>query len=351
MDFAELAAALGAEVVWNEGGKVRAPQSFTLAGPTPITVYPELADGDLVAVVLEVAHPDTRELPRISLRREDALDRGAKALGINREVQLGDPAFDAEIYVESEAPDQTVQQALAAPAARAAATELLRGPTDELLLGNGRITAHIAATLLAEPRGAALTASRAALVALGAALAVPKDIPSREALAGRRGFRHVVVIAGLWTLTLVLALLLRPPPTLLWGPVWLALALGAVLWLLCCGLLAALLRGAADSLRWLLISAGFFLLVAPFAGMKLALLANAALDAPPSTHSHPARVLERDDAHLLLEVEGLRPGEPRTRVTVPKDRITGTLPTDLQQVSLTTGAGAFGWAWLAAAGP
>ena len=188
-------------------------------------------------------------------------------------------------------------------------------------------------------------------IALRDGLAVPKDIPSREALAGRRGVGHVLVIAGLWLIALLLALLLRPPPTLLWGPVWAALGLGAALWLLCCGLLALLLRGAADSLRWLVISAGFFLLVAPFAGMKLALAANAAFDAPPTASRHPAAVLEADDAHVLLAVTGLRPDEPSTRVTVPKDRLRGRLPGDLQQVTLVTGPGALGWAWLASAGP
>jgi hypothetical protein len=351
MDFAALAAAFGAEVMWSEGGKVRAPQSFVIAGPAPITVYPELSEGECTAVLLEVEHPGTRELPRISLRREDALDRGAKAVGINREVQLGDREFDAAVYVESEVPDATVQQALAAAPARAAAIALLRGPCDELLLGGGRVVAHVAADQLADPTGPALQAARAQLVALRDGLAVPKDIPSREALARRRGVGHVFVIAGLWLAVAVVALLLQPPPTLLWGPVWLALALGGLLWLLCCGLLALLLRGAPDSLRWLLISGGFFLLVAPFAGMKLALAANAGLDAPPAARSYPATVLEAGDAHVLLEVTGLDPDEPRTRLAVPRDRISGDLPKDLQQITLKIGDGALGWAWLAGAGP
>ena len=351
MDFAELAATFGAEVVWSQGGKVRAPQSFVIAGPAPITVYPELSEGECVAVLLEVEHPGTRELPRISLRREEALDRGAKVLGINREVQLGDADFDAAVYVESEVPDTTVQQALLSAPARGAAIALLRGPCDELLLGSGRVCAHVTAEQLAGQRDPALQTTRAQLLALRDALAVPRDIPSPNALARRRGIGHVFGIAGLWLAVALVALLLRPPPTLLWGPVWAALGLGALLWLLCCGLLAWLLRGAADSLRWLLISAGFFLLVAPFAGMKLALAANAALDAPPTPRSYPATLVEAGDAHVLLEVAGLRPDEPRTRLSVPKDRLHAVLPKDLQQVTLVTGPGALGWAWLDAAGP
>ncbi|MBA3547245.1 MAG: hypothetical protein H0T76_12230 [Nannocystis sp.] len=351
MDFAELAAVFGAEVVWSEGGKVRAPQSFVIAGPAPITVYPELSEGECVAVLLEVEHPGTRELPRISLRREHGLDRGAKALGINREVQLGDADFDAAVYVESEVPDPTVQQALGSAPARAAALALLRGPCDELLLGSGRVIAHVTAEQLAGSQDPTLQTTRAQLLALRDALAVPRDIPSPTALAHRRGIGHVFGIAGLWLAVALVALLLRPPPTLLWGPVWAALGLGALLWLLCCGLLTWLLRGGADSLRWLLISAGFFLLVAPFAGMKLALTANAALDAPPTARSYPATLVEAGDAQVLLEVAGLRPDEPHTRLSVPKDRLRAALPEDLQQVTLVTGPGALGWAWLAAAGP
>ncbi len=54
-----------------------------------------------------------------------------------------------------------------------------------------------------------------------------------------------------------------------------------------------------------------------------------------------------DAPHVLLEVVALRPDEPRMRLSVPKDRLHGVLPKGLQQVTLVTGPGALGWAWLA----
>src|SRR5262245_4627634 len=100
MEFAELATALEAEVIWQARGKERVPQSFTIRrGDRPeIHAFPELREGEVVAVLFEVDRPGTAELSRIVLRREGALDRGGKALGINREVQLGDAEFDAAIY-------------------------------------------------------------------------------------------------------------------------------------------------------------------------------------------------------------------------------------------------------------
>ncbi|MBZ5708892.1 hypothetical protein [Nannocystis pusilla] len=347
MEFARLAEALGGETMAVEAGGRSELAPFMLrfgTGPE-VQVYPELVEGACVGAVFVVARADAAETPRIVLRAEDAIDRGGKALGINRELQLGDAAFDAAVYVESEAPDALVAQVLAAPAARAAAQALVRGPAGEVQLGEGRVTAKLTAAQLEAP--AAAPELLASLRALAEAMAVPKDMPTRAELVRRRPVGHIFAIAFAWLVTLALAVVLRPPQVLAWQPVFAGIGIGALLWLAVCGGLALVLRGAPDSLRWLSICAAAFLLTTPFAGMKLALYANAALDAGAEEALRlPARVVDRGETRVVIEVEGPAPGQSRTRLHVPMDRVVGTLSEAPGTLTLTIRPGALGWAWL-----
>ncbi|WAS98122.1 hypothetical protein [Nannocystis punicea] len=347
MEFARLAEALGGETLAVEqGGRSELAPFVLRSGTGPeVQVYPELEEGACVGAVFAVARADAAETPRIVLRAEGALERGAKAVGLSRELQLGDPAFDAAVYVESEAPEALVARVLADPAARAAAAALVRGPAGEVQLGEGRVTARLSAAQLEQP--AAAHELVASLRALAAAMAVPKDMPTRGELVRRRAVGHIFGIAFAWLLTLGLAVLLRPPQVLAWGPVFGALGLGGLLWLLVCAPLGLVLRGAPDSLRWFALAAGAFLLTTPFAGMKLALWANAALDKGPEVAVRlPVTLVDRSETLVLIDVVGLESGRTSTRLAVPMDRVFGTLPKAPGSLILTTGEGALGWPWL-----
>lgn len=76
------------------------------------------------------------------LRRERSLDGLGKRFGVNREVQLGDPSFDREVYVESDGSDEQVR-AIASPAFRELALRILGAGVSELKLraSEGRLTA------------------------------------------------------------------------------------------------------------------------------------------------------------------------------------------------------------------
>ena len=55
----------------------------------------------------------------ILLRHEGALDRAGKGVGIDRELQTGDPTFDRDVYVETDGQDDDVKRILG-PAVREA---------------------------------------------------------------------------------------------------------------------------------------------------------------------------------------------------------------------------------------
>ena len=343
MEFARLAEALGGQPLAGEPGARAELAPFCLrveAGPE-VRVHPELLEGECVGAVFVVDRPDSGDTPRIVLRAEGAVDRGGKALGISHELQLGDPDFDAAVYIESEAPDALVAQVLAAAPVRAAAVALVRGPAGEVQLGEGRVTARLEAVQLTADAARAVVAP---LRALATAMAVPKDMPTRAEIIGRRQVGHIFGIAFAWLVTLTLAVVVRPPQVLTWGAVLAALGLGVVLWLGVCAGLARILRGASDSMRWVLLSAAVFALTTPFAGMKLALLANASLDGGPETAArHNVSVADRSETRVLLDIEGLVPGEPRTRVALT----TFTHPESADGTKLIiTRPGALGWRWL-----
>lgn len=347
MEFARLAETLGGEIEWEERGKAREPRCVVLRGASELRAYPEVREGACVGAVFVAARPAAAEMPRIVLRREDALDRGAKRVGLAREAQLGDPEFDAAVYVESEAPEAAIRQALAAPAARAAAIALVRGPAGEVQLGEGRVSVRLDAEALEGPGGAAVPALLDRLRALADALAVPSDMPSRAEIVQRRAVGHIAGIALAWLVSLLLAVFVRPPLVLEWWPVLAALGAGVTLWLLVVAALGLALRGAPDSLRWLAICALFFAFTAPIAGMRVALRANASLDrAPAAALRRLVTPIDASDRHVLVDVAGLVPGEPTTRLAVPKDLVRGTLPKSPHSLELAVRPGRFGWAWV-----
>lgn len=354
VDFVQLATTLGGDIVWFERGKQREPQSFTIrrSDRPEIHAYPELSEGECVGVHFAVERPGTREMPRIVLRREGRLDRGGKALGINREIQLGDAGFDDAVYIETEAPDAFVRGVLAAPEARAAALELVRGPAGGLQLDDGRLVIHLGAAELTEPRADELHATLERLIALQRALAVPKDIPSRADIVRRRSVGHIAGLAALWLVAVLVAVMLRPPLVLEWGPVFAALGVGVGLWLLVLVVVGLILRGAADSLRWLLICAVAYLLAVPFAGMKLALLANATFDRGPEQIERKAvTVVDASDSLVLLDVDALVADEPTTRLSVRRTMAPGTWSPGRRSATLVVRPGALGWPWLAEVRP
>jgi hypothetical protein len=64
--------------------------------------------------------------PSVCLRKELDEDRESKARGITRELQTGDPAFDQQVFVESDEPDALLRRLLSDGKRRRAVITLLR---------------------------------------------------------------------------------------------------------------------------------------------------------------------------------------------------------------------------------
>jgi hypothetical protein len=135
-----------AELIVELRAIARAPsgsEAFTVAaGATnEPAVRVEYREGTSKSVVLRASyglraatpagHRDVVVAPRvprpleIRLRRETAGDARSKHRGTNREVQTGDAEFDAEVYIDTVAPDEVVLFVLSPPEVRAAARALL----------------------------------------------------------------------------------------------------------------------------------------------------------------------------------------------------------------------------------
>jgi hypothetical protein len=82
---------------------------------------------------------------QITLRRENEADVQGKAHGVNVEHQTHDPRFDASVYIDSEARDETLQYVLSSPALRQGVLALLDEGASRVTLDDeaGSITTSI----------------------------------------------------------------------------------------------------------------------------------------------------------------------------------------------------------------
>lgn len=283
--------------------------SFTLErGGRRVRVTVDSNSGMISAVVVTVYGPP---LPEVSLARETSFDVLGKKLRIAREAQLGDPAFDAGVYVDSALDEPQLRWLLVSSTARAVILRLLRTCDTLALGGEGLVSRTLDETrFLHEP--ARLEAHIDDMLALYAAL--PKAASALR--AGQRGptpiFGVVILCATLATCLFASGLLafggagLFSPFTLAaWGVV-----LGVAAFVPSMLLAAIALSGRASSFRRFaaFAIASFFLFV--FAGPLVLLRMNVDLDASPvREHRVPIRraYMEQSDEGEQLFIELVSP--------------------------------------------
>jgi hypothetical protein len=105
----------------------------------PCEVSLGIDSGSVTGLSLAIPAPG---FPAIDLRRETQDQVEGKRKGITREVQTGDAAFDAFVYVASDHADDDVLPVLSAPAVRDAIVRLL-DEAEVVSLGGAYATAHV----------------------------------------------------------------------------------------------------------------------------------------------------------------------------------------------------------------
>jgi hypothetical protein len=236
----------------------------------------------------------TPPMPAITVIPEGKVDRFGKAIGLNREVQTGDPAFDDAAYVDTVEEDAPVHRVFESEAVRAGIRELLSLGYKVQLSSRG-----LAAFQLL-PHGTVPDLSRVseAVALLGQiAGALPALDPASFKGTIPLRYARFLAFALLWIPLLVLAGLLEGmmgspgERTLSMGHKGLVLGLCALTaWVVYVALVALRLRGRSYAFRVLLFTAGFGLFGIPTCGVILALALNQALDGSPG-EAHAATVV------------------------------------------------------------
>lgn len=331
-----------------------------------VTTTLKISSGSVIGFTLE-AHA---ALPELELSVETEGDRRGKRLGISREIQTGDRAFDDRVYVDSDEPDARVARALASAEVRAAALELLAtfgavhtGPTGVTLEARGEYR-----SLLEPERFERLLAAVHALVSgiaaadrEGAASAYRDAAPVRAPVASpRRPFltsrlHRVLVVSPALSLLGTVVLLTSMAYSQWWRPVAggsmvaLGLAAGAALGALLVPVLALLIRGRSSSYRR-------FVFLAILLGATLVALGPGALVAinaradrsPAAEHVVPIDAVESksDDDSKSTTVEVHAAWRPsRERLTFDLDGEHPELRAGVRW-HVVSRAGALGWEWI-----
>lgn len=213
----------------------------------------------------------------ILFRHEGTLDRAGKGIGVNREFQTGDDAFDRDVYIETDVQDEDVRRILSEARVRDPIRELASEKIESLVLGGAGFvegtTLPAAACLhVTFPTKAfgdvdALKRIAATLVRLAQELdrvdhsgpyrgdPVTTDaLPPRKARIGR----------GLFLAFLCLAASLTgwygvgfggTPPTFGWKAFGIGAIGGAIAWVVLVVAAGVLLRGRSTSFRFMMFFA------------------------------------------------------------------------------------------------
>ena len=326
-----------------------------------------IESGNVRGFTLEVTGP--LPLPEIAFTRETPGDRRGKRLGISRELQTGDPAFDDAVYVDTDEPDSRIVPALASATVRGAVLELLaRHERLETGLGGLRFASTGGADHELEPDGfrRLVATAHALVVGMTAARRAELDVP------GYRGahlqldpppFRPFLTTRLQRVLSMAVVISLVGSVVVLdgycvqfcWRPiaasslVGAGVLTGAVAAILCVLPLAVAIRGRSSSYRRWVFLAWMFLLLGAAIGPAALAAVNAVGDGSPVVeHIVPIAAIDRrsDDDGDTTTVH------VRATWRASDDDIVfdldGTHP-ELRQDSpwrVATRSGALGWEWI-----
>jgi hypothetical protein len=282
-------------------------------------------------------------LPAVLIRAEGAADRLGKALGITREVQLGDADFDAAAYIVAAAPDETVRAVLQSPEARARVREVLALGYQVDMSRDG-LRATLLQYSLTPFDGAPVPAVMRSLQALVPLL--PRIDPSTLTTPRVPRFSAPAIVSLLGAGVSFAALLALAP--VVHAPLddldtLRALGLGVIAALVVAAVVVRALRGQVRHLAEVFVVVLGLLVGVPSLTAIGLFAANSGLDhSAPATHRAGVLLRQRRDSELYVTPwEG---GRARQKVGVPRALWRSVEVGDTIEVD--THPGALGWTWV-----
>lgn len=286
--------------------------------------------------------------PSLTVFPEGGLERFGKAIGLNREVQTGDQAFDELAYLDTWDSDENVRRVTDSAAVRGAMSELLMLGFKVQLWQKGVEAFQLVRAR--EPLDG--TKAGPAVQALGRlADALPSFSGLQLAPArtpGQVAFGLMLVLSWLAGMLLAGALERSIARTLVAGTVALVFILGGgLVWALYVAVLVAMVRGRSYAMRTVLIGGVLAVLGVPVGGGALLLWLNQSLDSS-AVVAHPLTVLEhrklKKGNGCRLTVQGFQ-GEPTQQLRVWHSGGDEELAVG-SPVTVRSHRGAFGWEWI-----
>lgn len=344
MEFPELAERFGAQLTFTRVGEDELPDSFVvrLPGLPEVLVRAEYSSGSCNEAVLRVSAPLPAGMAAVRLDPETGLDRRGKQLGLNREVQTGDPGFDRAVYIRTEASDALVRRILAGEDVRARLRRLVAPGRTVVVDGEIRVTVARAQLGDVTPELVRALAELPALLPDLRSVADDRRGPRAPRFGMLSGF---VLTIGLF----VAAASVDAREPIFWSDCVLAFLCGLVPWAVFVAVLVHDRRGRPDSFGEIVLLGLYFMLVFGITGTFLAMGLNASLDTS-APRVEQARV----------RYDGFDAGEKEHRVTVFEFAGRAELELELdgrvdlgdhktlRRLQLTVRDGWFGWPYVVA---
>ena len=361
--FTALADALGGTYQYLASGELKYFQHFDVV-EAGVPVRVQLAVGNKGGITDIFLSARLRALvisTEVVVRQEHALDRLGKRLGIDREVQTGDAAFDAAVYIESDAADADVLRLFADARVRSTLMASTQFPSSHLAfaadepMAEDRRTTPVRLRLppdavddVARMREAITTlasvvdAFASGQGASGAYRDVlpAKEVPARPVRKGR-GILAVLFVFGTFFGHCAMP---DAPPTFGHVATLLGLALGGILWALLLVPFGLMFRGRSSSFSTVIALMLGSLAVVPL-GMRTVQHANAAFDVgPPAPHVGRARYVRRKGGDRVEITATWLPSAPT--VLAAADPMPLKPDEDDVAVDVVVRPGLFGAPWL-----
>jgi hypothetical protein len=286
-------------------------------------------------------------LPRMRLRPETKRDAFGKKLRLNREVQTGDAAFDAAVYIESDNASEEVEAVLSSPKLRQAVLALFALGCSDVGLNYERRPISVAWRTLRTHNAFGGDSIERALELMGV---MQDELPGFASVATdtswARGTALMIAAvfgAGLGFLPASVGAHWYQPVVSTAGLLFPLLAAITLLCVVACWLY---LRGSSAALRAFAWSAGLGLIAIPLNVGGAIVIANGALDS--ERHEQRVTIIKRwisksdDSKSYHIRVSPWPPHEKPVKITIDSS--------DYQRLSnpqatLRFGAGAFGIEW------